>query len=451
MNQSADTSADTLALLNDLLSAARKAGADRADCVQINSISLGASCRMGKLEDIERSESRDLGLRVMIGQRQAIVSASDPDRDALGELVTRAVAMAKATPEDPFCGLADKELLARQWDDLDLYDPIEPATDALLETAKKAEDAARAVPGITNSEGGSAGWGASAVALATSDGFSGGYRATSHSISASVLAGEDQNMERDYDYSSTRHAADLEDAATIGRRAGERTIRRLNPRKAATTQVPVVYDPRAGNSLLGHFSGAINGAAIARGTSFLRDKMDQPVFAAGIAICDDPARKRGLRSRPFDGEGVACVPLALVEDGRLKSWLLDSTTARQLKLATTGHAGRGISSPPSPGATNLYMAAGAVSPDELIADIKQGFYVTELIGMGVNGITGDYSRGAAGFWIEDGEIAYPVNEITIAGNLNDMFAAITPANDLEFHYGTNVPTLRVDGMTIAGA
>jgi PmbA protein len=289
------------------------------------------------------------------------------------------------------------------------------------------------------------------VALATSSGFYGRYAGTSHSIGVAVLAGDGTGMERDHDFAMARHAGDLEDAEAVGRRAGERAVARLNPRKVKSQSVPVVFDPRESASLVGHFAGAISGAAIARGVSFLKEKLGREVFGATVSIIDDPHRVRGLRSKPFDGEGVANGRRALIENGRLTTWLLDCASARQLGLATTGHAARGTGGPPGPSATNLYLAAGAPGPDEMIADIQEGFYVTELMGMGVNPVTGDYSRGAAGFWIEKGRIAYPVSEVTIAGNLIEMFARLVPASDLVFRQGTNAPTVRIDGMTIAGA
>jgi PmbA protein len=442
---------EALDRLNDLIAEARRLGADAADAIYVESASLGISYRMKKLEDVERSESLDVGLRAFVGRRQAISSTTDLRPASLKALAERVVGMAKTAPEDKYCGLADRAMLATQFPALDLEDAGEPGAERLKVLAAAAEGAALAVEGVTNSEGASASWGRSGVALATSDGFAGAYGGTSQSVSVSVLAGEGTNMERDYEFTSARHASDLGDAEAVGRKAAELALRRLNPRKAKTAAVPIIYDPRVSTSLLGHFAGAINGASIARGVSFLKDRMGEAVFAAGIRVIDDPHIVRGLRSKPFDGEGVANAKRALVEDGRLTTWMLDSTAGRQLGLASTGHAARGTGGPPSPAATNLYMEAGTLTPAELMADIKQGFYVTELIGMGVNGVTGDYSRGASGFWIENGEIAYPVNEITIAGNLRDMLARLTPANDLVFRYGTNVPTVRIEGMTIAGA
>ncbi|MEK9944590.1 MAG: metallopeptidase TldD-related protein [Alphaproteobacteria bacterium] len=451
MTQSRDAEARTLSFLSDLVARAIKAGADTADAIAAESISLGVSQRLGKREDLERAESVDLGLRVMLGQRQAIVSSTDRSEAAVEELVTRAVAMAKIAPEDPHIGLADPDLIATSWPDLDLMDPYEPDPEELYERSAEAEDAARAVPGVTNSEGADASWGRSTVALATSGGFAAAYSGTSHSVSASVIAGEGTAMERDYDYSSVRFLKDLDDPATIGRQAGERAVKRLNPRKVKSGAVPVVFDPRVSNGLLGHLASAINGAAVARGTSFLRDKMDEKVFADGIVIVDDPHIKTGLASRPFDGEGVANRRMNLIEDGRLTTWLLDTATGHQLGLKSTGHASRGASSPPSPSRSNLFMEPGAQTPEALMADIASGLYVTELIGFGVNAVTGDYSRGAAGYWIENGEIAFPVSELTIAGNLKDMFLNMTPANNLEFRYGANAPTIRLEGLTVAGA
>ena len=415
-------------------------------CVRCRS---SVEVRNGAVEESERAEGDDVGLRVLVGQRQAVVSTNDITDD-VDQLAQRAVAMARVAPEDPFAGLADPALLARELPDLDLLDPDLPSVAVLEERAKRAEAAGLAVKGVTKSEGASASAGIGGMVLVTSHGFRGAYLVSRHGLSMSAIAGDGTAMERDYDFTSALHAADLDAAEAIGRTAGERAVARLNPRKVATKRVPVVFDRRVAGGLVGHLAGAINGSAVARKTSFLRDKLGERLFAPGIRIVDDPLRQRGLRSRPFDGEGVAGHRLAIVEDGVLKTWLLDCATARELELTTTGHAQRGVSSAPSPGATNLYLEAGPQSPEELIADIAEGFYVTELIGMGVNQVTGDYSRGATGFWIENGQRTYPVSEVTIAGNLIDMFRALTPANDLEFRYGTNAPTVRVEGLTVAG-
>jgi len=437
--------------LEALVASARKAGADAADAVEFKHISVSVSFRLGQLEDVGRSEASDLGLRVFVGKRVAFVSSTDFSAGALAELAPRAVAMARLAPEDRFVGLAPRERLAHSFPSLDIDDPQEPSAELMLERARAAEAAALDVPGVTNSEGGSADYGRNIVTLATSEGFLGGYAGTSRSLSVSVIAGEGTQMERDYAYATARHRDDLERAEDIGLRAAERALKRLNPRKVGTQNVPVLFDPRVGPSLVGHFAGAISGTSIARGVSFLKDRMGQKIFADGVSIIDDPHRLRGLRSKPFDGEGVANRRQTLVDGGVLTTWLLDSASARQLGLETTGHAARGTGGPPGPSATNLYMAAGRVSPADLIADVKSGLYVTELIGQGVNSVTGDYSRGASGFWIENGELAYPVSEITIAGNLKDMYLNLTPANDLTFRYGTDTPTLRVEGLTIAGA
>lgn len=449
--QPATISAATLETAASLVERALKAGAGAAEAIVAEGTSLGVSWRLGKLEDVERSEGRDVGLRVFAGKRQAVVSSTDLSERALAPLIERAVAMARAAPEDPYCGLAGRDMLAREWPELDIDEGGEgPGAEALAAMAAEAETAALDVKGVTNSGGAGAHWGRSAMALVTSEGFIGGYSGTSSSVSCSVLAGEGTAMERDYEHSSARHSADLDPARNVGREAGERAVRRLNPRKVPSCSVPIVYDPRVSASLASHFAAAISGAAIARGTSFLQREMGKRIFAPGIDIIDDPHRKRGLLSKPFDGEGVANRPMMLVEDGILSTWLLDMATARQLGLKSTGHAARGTGGPPSPSTTNLYLAPGTLTPEALMADIAEGFYVTELIGMGVNGVTGDYSRGASGFWIENGKLAYPVSEITVAGNLKDMFAHLTPANDLVFRYGTNAPTIRIEGMTIAG-
>ncbi len=450
MPVSTTSQSDVLNLLEDLIRKAKGAGADAADAVLFDSASLSLSQRFGKTEKLERSESGDLGLRVFVGKRQAIVSSTDRSAKALDELVERAVAMARVVPEDPFTGLADPDQLAREFPDLDVLDLSEPTAEILIERARIAEENALAVEGVTNSEGADASWSRSTIAIAASNGFKGSYGVSRQSLSVSVLAGTGTGMERDYDYDSKVYGADLRDPAAIGREAGERSVRRLNPRRVKSCKVPVVFDPRASRGILGHLTGAISGPSIARGTSFLKDKMGQQIFAAGVTIVDDPHVKRGLRSRPFDAEGIATSRRNLIEDGRLTTWLLDLRSSRQLGLSTTGHAARGTSGPPGPAPANVYMAPGTKSRDELLAEIKDGFYVTELMGMGVNGVTGDYSRGAAGYWIENGQLAYPVNELTIAGNLKDMFLNMEPASDLELRFGMDAPTVRIDGLTIAG-
>lgn len=441
---------DAPSLLEDLIAKARKAGADAADAVAFDNASLSVSLRFGKIEKLERSESRDIGLRVFVGARQAIVSSTDRSPQALDELVERAVAMARVVPEDPFAGIADPALLARQHADLDLCDPAEPTAEAMMAEARAAEDAALAVTGVTNSEGADSSWGRTEVALAASNGFAGGYAVSRRSISAVVLAGEGTGMERDHDHDSKVYGSDLKDAAVIGREAGERAVRRLNPRKVKSCRVPVIFDERVARSLLGHLISAISGPSVARGTSFLKDKMGQRIFPENVTIYDDPLVRRGLRSRPFDGEGVAVTARPLVENGVLQTWLLDLRSARQLGLTTTGHASRGTSGPPSPAPANVHLSKGIKSRDALIGEIEDGFYVTDLMGFGVNGVTGDYSRGATGFWIEKGKLAYPVSELTIAGNLKDMFLNMEAADDLELKYGMDTPTIRIDGLTVAG-
>ena len=441
---------DYLNLLSDLIAKAKAAGADAADAVLAAGTSWSVSRRLGRTEHIERAEGRDLGLRVFVGQRAAMVSSSSVDPAGFQALVDRAVAMARVIPEDKYAGLADT-MRPPELDNLDLDDPSEPSADALIERASRAEEAALAVAGINNSEGADAGFSRSEVVLVTSAGFAGRRAGTGHSVSATALAGSGTAMQRDYDYHSANHLSDLDDPTAIGRSAGERAVRRLNPTRPKTAKLPVIFDPRVAGGLIGHLTGAINGASVARGTTFLKDKMGQRIFAPGIFIHDDPRRVRGPRSKMFDGEGTPTKGRALIEDGILTTWLLDSRSARQLGSVSTGHAARGTGGPPSPSATNLYMAAGTMTPTELMADIKLGLYVVELIGMGVNGLTGDYSRGAAGFMIRDGVLAEPVAEITIAGHLNDIFASLTPANDLRFRRGTDSPTVRVEGMTMAGA
>jgi len=442
---------EALTLLDDLVKRARDRGADAADALLVNGVALSISQRLGRQEKLERSEGSDLGLRVLIGKKQAIASSSDWAEDSLDELVERALAMAAEVPDDPYCGLPEAgEVFAGPLIDPDICDETQPDVATLTERAKACEDAARAVDGVTNSEGAEASWSLTGISLLASNGFAGSYAVSRHGVGTAVVAGDGTAMERDYEFSSAVFMVDLDDPAEVGERAGIRATSRLGARKPQTAKVPVVYDPRIANSLVGHLASAVNGAAIARGTSFLKDNMGEQVFAEGIGIVDNPHRTRGLRSKPFDAEGMANPLLNLVEDGVLKSWVLDLRTARQLMLTTTGHAARGVSSPPSPAVTNLYMKSGTVSPHDLIRNIRSGFYVVELIGFGVNMITGDYSRGAAGFWIENGEVTYPVSEVTIAGNLKDMFRNLRPANDLEFRYGTNAPTIRIDGMTVAG-
>ncbi|MCJ2182074.1 TldD/PmbA family protein [Novosphingobium sp. 1949] len=435
----------------DLVERARRAGADAADAIYAANASEGIQIRLGKLEDVERSESEHIALRVFAGKRSASIGSSDLSPAALDELAERAIAMARLAPEDAYAGLAPAERLSHApWPELDMIDPAEPTPQTLRALAEEGEDAARAVAGVTNSDGASASAGRGVFALATSHGFSGGYASTNHSISVSVVAGEGQAKQRDNAWRQAHHAHDLPSAAEIGTLAGTRAVGRLNPGRVKSGPLPVVFDPRVAGTLVGHLLGAISGSAIARRSSFLLDKLGAQIFRPGTVIGEDSHRPRGLRSRPFDGEGLPTRTGNLVEDGRITGWLLDSASARQLGLEPTGHAARSGGGSPSVSVGNVHLGAGTLSPSELMADIKDGIYVTELIGQGVNGVTGDYSRGASGFRIVDGQLAGPVAELTVAGNLLAMFAELTPANDLEWYRAINVPTLRIDGMTVAG-
>ena len=445
------TVAEALDRAQLLCDAATRAGADAADALYYCNAATSVSMRLGALEDVERSEGQDISLRVFVGQRSASVSTADMDPGELAKLVERCVAMAREAPEDPYAGLAPEALLfSGPIPDFDLDDGSEADPRALREAALAVEEAARAVSGVTNSEGGSASHSRTRFALVTSHGFAGGYGASGHSLSASVIAGEGAAMQRDYGWHSAHHLSDLEDAEDIGARAGARAVARLNPGKAPVGKVPVIIDPRVGGSIVGHLLGAIAGPAVARGTSFLLGKEDRQLFDSGIVIRDDPHRPRGLRSRAFDGEGLPTAARDVVANGRITGWLLDTASAKQLGLTPTGHASRGGGAS-GVSASNLHLAAGTVTPEALMADVVEGVYITELIGQGVNPVTGDYSRGASGFVIRDGAMAGPIAEFTIAGNLIDMFAALIPADDLEFRHATNVPTLRIDGMTVASS
>ena len=432
----------------ELVDLARKAGADRADAVIVRSRSTGVSVRLGKVEGTESSESDDFSLRVFVGNRVASVSAN-PGFD-LKALAERAVAMAKVSPEDPFATLADEAMLAHDIPDLDLFDATTVSAEELTEAALEAEAAALAVKGVANSGGASAGAGMGGLVLVTSHGFSGSYMASRFSRSVSAIAGEGTGMERDYDYDSTLYFADLRGSAEIGRIAGERAVKRLNPQRLDTqANVTVIFDPRVARGFVGHIAGAINGASVARKTSFLRDRMGEQVLKAGLSITDDPLIRRGSSSRPFDGEGVKGEKLTMIEDGVLKHWFLSTSTARELGLVTNGRGVRG-GNQVSPASTNLALEPGEISPEELIRSVGNGIYVTELIGQGVDMLTGEYSRGASGFLIENGELTIPVSEITIASNLKDMFLRVTPANDIDRSFGVAAPTLAIEGMTLAG-
>jgi PmbA protein len=445
-----ETQAATLAA--DLVAAAIKAGASAADAMIGVSRSSSISVRLGELEDVDRSESFEVALRVFHGLASATVSSASLDAADFPDLAARAFAMAAQAPEDPYAGLADPALLGDgQGADLDLFDPTETDLAALRARAQVAEEAARAVGGVTNSNGGSAGAGQSLVALATSTGFARAVRSSHHSVSASVVAGEAGALQRDYAHHGVRHLADLEDAQAVGIRAGQRAVARLNPVRPPSGSIPILFDPRVSASLLGHFVAAITGGAIARKTSFLLDALGTNVFAPGVTIRDDPLRARGLRSRAFDGEGLPCRPLDIVTDGVLTTWLADSASARQLGIAPTGHAGRSVGGSPGAGPSNLMLLPGTRSRTELLRSVPRAIIVTELIGQGVNPVTGDYSRGAAGFLVEGGEIGPAVAEITIAGNLRQMFRSLEPASDLELRHGMDAPTVLLPEMTVASA
>ena len=428
------------------------AGATAADALYAGDRSSSVQVRLGELEGVGRSEGEEVGLRLLVGQCSATAASSDLSDEALTTLVERCLAMAREAPEDPYAGLAPSNLLhTGDPPELDAFDPIEPDPAQLRDRALQAEDAARAVKGVTNSSGAGASASGSTVALATSGGFSGAYRTTGHGCSASVIAGEGATMQRDYAWHSARHLADLESAASIGRRAGERAVSRLNPGRPKPGKYPILFDPRVSASLLGHLTGAITGASIARKTSFLQDKLNSRIFREGVTIVDDPLRLRGLRSRPFDGEGVRVARQELVADGILRSWIAESASARQLGIAPTGHAARGVCGAPGAGPTNLYIEPGDRSRAQLLAAHPEAVLIIELIGQGVNGVTGDYSRGAVGFMVRGGEIAEPVAEITVASNLIDMFATLEPGSDLEFRRGMDAPTILVPEMTVASA
>ena len=438
-------------LLNDIVKAALKAGADAAEAVSADRRSLSVGVRNGKLEDVEREESRDLGLRVFVGQRQASVSASDLSPATQARLVERAVAMARLAPEDPHAGFAPEDRLARgPFVDLDLFDPSERSAQTLEQVSAEAEAAALAVPGVARSEGGHAGWSSSRWRLVTSHGFDGAYKGSAFSLGVGVIAEKDGAMERGGESRSTRHLSDLPGADLIGRTAGERAVARVGPRKIASTTAPVIFDNRMAGQIVSPAIGAISGPSIARGTSFLKDRMGQRVFAEGVTLIDDPFRPRGMGSTPFDDEGVAVQKRALFDDGVLTTWLLNSASARQLGLETTGHASRGLAGPSGVSTHNLHMEPGERDLSGLMADAGTGLLVTSMFGPSLNGNTGDWSAGVSGFWFENGVIAYPVSEVTVAGKLTDLYLRLERGSDLEFRGGFNVPSLMFDAVAIAG-
>ena len=440
-------------LAEALLRAAARAGADAADALAVRGEALSVDIRQGKLEQAERAEGTEVGLRVILGHRQACVSASDTSEATLERLAERAVAMAREAPEDSSIGLAAPQDLAQGWDlaALDLTDDApEPGAPALETAARALEAAALAQPGITQASA-SASWSHRALALAQSNGFRGGYGRTGHSRSIVAFCGSGTAMERDYAGENRNHASDLPALAGIGMLAAERALARLGAVKPPTGTFPVLYDERVSASLIGHLLSAINGESIARGSSWARDLMGQAVLPQGFSLIEDPTRPRAPASRPFDAEGLAVRKKALVEDGILRSWVLDLATARRLGLTSTGNATRGVTAPPSPGTGNVDLTPGAASRDDLIAEMGTGLLVTSLIGQTISPTTGDYSRGASGFWVEKGRISHPVHECTIAGNLRDMLRNMTVANDARPHLALRVPSILISGMTLAGS
>ncbi|WP_300516143.1 TldD/PmbA family protein [Aliiroseovarius sp.] len=446
--------ANLTALTEQLLDAARKAGADQADALAVRGTSVSIDVLKGKLEHAERSEAVDIGLRVMLGQRQACVSASDVSAATIGTMAERAVAMAREAPEDPYIGLATADQLASSWDveALELADPAaEPDPAELEDHARRAEAAALAVEGVSQVQSTSTGYGENAIHLATSNGFSGGYARTSRSLSLAAISGEGASMERDWAGEGRTFQADLPSPEEIGREAGERTAARIGAKQPPTGAFPVLFDERISGSLIGHLLGAANGSSIVRGASWLREKLGEQVLPGHLSIIENPHRARIGGSRPFDGEGLPTARRAIVENGVLTGWTLDLATARQLGLQSTANAARGTSAPPSPATTNVTLTPGDATREDLLAQMGTGLLVTSMIGSTINPTTGDYSRGASGFWVENGETTYPVNECTIAGNLLDMLMRITPANDAKAHHSRQVPSLLVEGMTLAGA
>ncbi|KQY35625.1 modulator protein [Caulobacter sp. Root487D2Y] len=438
-------------LLNDVLAAARTAGADAAEAVFAQRQSLSVSVRLGELEEVEREESRDIGLRVFVGKQSATVSGSDISAEGRAKLIDRAVAMARLAPEDPYAALAPAERLARApFRELDLHDPTEPSAEALEAQAREAETAARATPGVTNSDGGSSSWSASTWRLVTSEGFSGLHQASGFGVSASAIAGEGAGMERGGEGRSARHASDLPSPRSIGAKAGELAVAKLNPRKLDSTTAPVIFENRLAISLLSPLIGAISGPSIARGTSFLKDRLGQQIFAKGVNLLDDPFRPRGLGSAPFDDEGVACEARALIDDGVLTTWLMNISSAKQLGLESTGHASRGLAGPSGVSTHNLTLQPGDKDLAGLMADAGTGLLVTSMFGPSLNGNTGDWSVGCSGFWFENGVSTGPVTEITVAGNLIDIYARLVPGSDLEIRGASNSPSLLVDALAIAG-
>ncbi|MFE9083025.1 TldD/PmbA family protein [Brevundimonas sp. NPDC003935] len=438
-------------ILHDLVAAALKAGADAAEAVSAHRASLSVGVRNAELEEVEREEARDLGLRVFIGRRQATVSASDLSDATRARLVERAVAMAKLAPEDPYASLAPPDRLAQgPHADLDLFDPSERTAEALEAAAAEAEAAALAVTGVSKSEGGHASWSASEWRLVTSHGFDGRHKGSAFSLGVGVIAEKDGAMERGGESRATRHLSDLPGAAEIGLKAGERAVARVGSRKIASTTAPVIFENRIATQVLSPLLGAISGPAIARGSSFLKDKLGQRVLPAGVDMIDDPFRLRGLGSTPFDDEGVAVERRNIVEDGVITTWLLNTAAAAQLGLASTGHASRGLAGPSGVSTHNLHLAPGERDKAGLMTEARSGLLITSMFGPSLNANNGDWSAGVSGFWFENGELAYPVSEVTVAGNLIDLYARLVRGSDLEFRGSFNSPSLMFDAVAIAG-
>ena len=441
-------------VMNILIDTALSNGATAADCVLSRSRGLSLTRRLGKDETIERYEDFDTGLRVFVGNKIASVSTNDNSETAIRDVAKRAVDMAKIAPQDDFSLIASQETLndfpIQNSISVDSYDEVEPNIDIIRDRAKEVEDSALSVKGITNSDGADASWGEGETLLMTSNGFFGSSKKSNHSVSVVVIAEKDGKMERDYDYSSKVFGKDLRNSNHIGIEAAKKTLARIGATKPLTGKYPVIFDPRVSRSIAGHFASAINGSAIARKTSFLKDMLNKQIANPAINIIDDPFLKRGLGSRLFDAEGLGSRKYTLIKDGVLEQWLLDLSSAKQLNLKPSGNAKRGISGPPSPGTSNFMISPGDVTPENLIKNVSEGFFVTDMIGSSVSMITGDYSRGASGFWIKNGELSIPITEATIAGNLKEMFMTLQPANDIDYSHSINSPTLLIEGMTIAG-
>ncbi|MBH71769.1 MAG: Metalloprotease PmbA [Alphaproteobacteria bacterium MarineAlpha6_Bin6] len=433
-----------------LIKKSKKAGAEDVDVVYVENTNIDVGCRLKKIEKLERSESNDLGLRFIKNKKQVIVSSNDLSNKSLEELVYKASNMVKAVPKDPYCSIAEKKDLIKKIPNLNILENKEPSINSLKNKVIEAEKAGLNVNGVTNSEGSEIGWNKSKIHLFNSNGLNVNYQSSNYSIYVVLIAGKGTSMEREYEFASSVSEKDLIKPSIVGKKAGEKAVKRLKPRKIKTSKIPVIFSPRVANSFLRYLSSSINGNSIARGTSFLKKKLNKKIFSENINIVDNPLKKGGLQSKPFDGEGLETKKTEIVKNGELKTWILDLSTAKQLKLKSTGHASRGISSPPSPNPTNLYFEPGNISKKNLIGNIKKGIYLTELMGSSVNLINGDYSRGGSGFWIDKGEITYPINEITIADNLNEMFKRIILADDLEFKQGLNSPTMLIENMTVAG-